>query len=303
MEDQIKQDFLSKTDLSSGRSFQTLQDSMNSALAEYAFVKPISTGFPELDQVLGGGLEAGNFFLMLGPAKSGKSTILRCIGLKMAETNPVIYANVEQLSRTTSGKIFQMYYGEDFRVSAQGMDPIKAAHMRGKIYQMPSIPFYITAFEDSIGSKAFNGQVGKMLGEAVDAVENIHGVKPVVVLENLTNVYNERTGSKDNLTNIVSQTIDDIDTFCRMKQVAVVIAHHTPKILGDRPGLDDVRDSKRVTDLAHAIFCCYTKEAVDKGTGRVEFRDHRLAFLAGRESDEYKDWSVQVGRNAKMTLQ
>ena len=47
--------------------------------------EPVSSGLPELDQLLGGGLDRGTTALILGPAGTGKSTLALQYAVQMAE--------------------------------------------------------------------------------------------------------------------------------------------------------------------------------------------------------------------------
>lgn len=56
----------------------------------------LSTGFPDLDTVLGGGILQGSVSLLAGQPGIGKSTLLMQICAKIAETRPVLYVSGEE---------------------------------------------------------------------------------------------------------------------------------------------------------------------------------------------------------------
>lgn len=56
----------------------------------------ISTGFSEVDDVLGGGLMPGGVVLLAGEPGIGKSTLLMQIALSVGTTNPVLYISGEE---------------------------------------------------------------------------------------------------------------------------------------------------------------------------------------------------------------
>ncbi|MFM2288705.1 MAG: hypothetical protein RL684_1848, partial [Pseudomonadota bacterium] len=62
-----------------------------------------STGLPELDRVLGGGLTAGSVGLIGGEPGIGKSTLLLQVAAGMAATRTVVYASGEE----STGQIAQ----------------------------------------------------------------------------------------------------------------------------------------------------------------------------------------------------
>lgn len=58
--------------------------------------KRLKTGFPELDNVLGGGILLGSVTLLTGQPGIGKSTLLMQISTKIAEEHPVLYVSGEE---------------------------------------------------------------------------------------------------------------------------------------------------------------------------------------------------------------
>src|SRR3990167_8968322 len=92
-----------------------LQPAGRRSVSEYLKLKLIPTGIVQIDEVLEGGLEQGNFYLFLGPAKSGKSSFLRSIGLALANRTPILYVNFEQLGRSSFSTIYQKIHGVPLR--------------------------------------------------------------------------------------------------------------------------------------------------------------------------------------------
>ncbi len=69
--------------------------SMNS-IASSETVKRFSTGVPDLDEVLGGGVLPGGVILLAGQPGIGKSTLLLQVASSIASTVPVLYASGEE---------------------------------------------------------------------------------------------------------------------------------------------------------------------------------------------------------------
>lgn len=271
-----------------------LQDAGRQAIQEYLQQKSVSTGNTAIDSVLEGGIEAGNFYLWLGASKSGKSTTLRALGLSMAKNFPVLYVNFEQLGRN----VFAKLYEQQFKVSLREEVHKNPELSFENILKMPDRDFYIAFWTDKLENKAFNAGVREKLMESVEWMRSRDMEKrtPVIIMENLSDIYNERVGGGDNLVNVVTQTAQDIKNFCISNELSVFLAHHSGKLAKGqtRPTMDDVRDSKRVVDLAHSIFTAFTREECEKGTDRVIRQTRHLAYLAGRGSGEYHEWEVSM---------
>jgi archaellum biogenesis ATPase FlaH len=270
-----------------------LPQSGQRATEEYLRQRTVSSGIKAIDEVLEGGLETGNYYLFLGNAKNGKSTILRCMGISYARKgHPVLYCNYEQPGKNTFAKIYQMLYGKEFRAGVHGSVE-EQMETEKLVRNMPTVPFYIAFWVGQLESNAFNGEVRGCLKESIDAIAKKHdGLKPLIILENLTDVYNEREGKNDNTTNIVSQTARDIKKFAIDNDVVILLAHHTGKLNGEVPNMDNARDSGRVTDLAHSIFAAHL--TVDETVMGIMIPSYQLLFLAGRSSNTPKTWDVDL---------
>lgn len=271
-----------------------LHDAGRQSIQEYLSQKSVSTGNVGIDDVLEGGIEAGNFYLWLGASKSGKSTTLRSLGLSMAKNFPVLYVNFEQLGRN----VFAKLYEQQFKVSLREEVHRNTNLTFENVLKMPNHDFYIAFWTDKLENKAFNSGVREKLLESVNWMRANDPQKrtPVVIMENLSDIYNERVGGGENLVNVVTQTAQDIKNFCLTNELSVFLAHHSGKLAKgqSRPSMDDVRDSKRVVDLAHSIFTAFVREECEKGTDRVIRTTRHLAYLAGRGKGEYHEWDVRM---------
>lgn len=271
--------------------YLSLHQAGEQAILEYLKQHPVTTGSAEIDYVLDGGVEVGNYYLFLGSAKHGKSTVLRALGLSLAaKGTPVLYLNFEQVARNVFSKIYSMVYGESLRDKVH----TEAQQAYENVYKLPETPFFIATWPDKLLEKSFNSTIRKHLEENVAQIKKDHGgVPPIVIIENLSDIYNERVNGSDSLVNIVTQTAQDIKNFCMLNEVAVFLAHHTAKIGGEEPEMDDVRDSKRVVDLAHSIFAAYMVLEYEGDTD-IERKHYRLKYLAGRGLSDMRRWNVRV---------
>ncbi len=278
-----------------------LHDAGRRSIEEYLQQKAVGTGISAIDNVLDGGIEAGNFYLWLGAAKDGKSTTLRCLGLAIAKNHPVLYVNFEQLGRNVFAKLYQ----QQFHVSLRQEVHENTNQSFENVLKMPNHDLYLAFWTDKLQNKSFNMGVRERLKAEVDILRAADKEKrmPVIIMENLTDIYNERMNGQDNVTNMVTQTAQDIKNFCIENEMSIFLAHHSGKLARGqkRPSMDDARDSKRVCDLAHSIFTAFKREDVDQKTGEVMATSYHLAYLAGRGSGEYKEWDVSV-KGLEMTL-
>jgi len=277
-----------------------LRDAGQRAMAEYLALRPIKVGIAELDEVLEGGIEQGDYYLFIGASKSGKSTVLRNIGLTLAKKSPVLYLNFEQLGRNVFSALYKLRTGRAFRDDiAENQDMTD-----DEIQRFPDIPFFMAFWADTIKSKSFNKEITVNLKRSVDVITEMEGERPVIIFENLSDVYNERIRGSDNVENVASQTIMDIKNFCKDNEVAMFLAHHTPKLGGQAPTVENGRDSNRIADMAHSIFACHVVEEEGKdmyGYETVE-KTHILSYLRGRSSQDSKKWSISLKNDGGFDL-
>ncbi len=244
---------------------------------------------------------AGTWSIRLRRHPKSRGTTLRCLGLAIAKNHPVLYVNFEQLGRNVFAKLYQ----QQFHVSLRQEVHENTNQSFENVLKMPNHDLYLAFWTDKLQNKSFNMGVRERLKAEVDILRAADKEKrmPVIIMENLTDIYNERMNGQDNVTNMVTQTAQDIKNFCIENEMSIFLAHHSGKLARGqkRPSMDDARDSKRVCDLAHSIFTAFKREDVDQKTGEVMATSYHLAYLAGRGSGEYKEWDVSV-KGLEMTL-
>ncbi len=79
-------------------SGQVLSPQTMQSISAEDSIKRLSTGFLDLDEVLGGGILPGGVILMAGQPGIGKSTLLLQVSAYVAKTTPVLYASGEESS-------------------------------------------------------------------------------------------------------------------------------------------------------------------------------------------------------------
>jgi DNA repair protein RadA/Sms len=80
----------------SGSSGRLLTPQTMQAISHEASVARLTTGIPDLDIVLGGGILPGGVILLAGQPGIGKSTLLLQVTAAVAKTAPVLYASGEE---------------------------------------------------------------------------------------------------------------------------------------------------------------------------------------------------------------
>jgi len=269
-----------------------LKDAGRESMRELLSFHPVPTGNSEIDTILEGGIEMGNYYLFLGAAKAGKSTFLRCLGMSIAEKHPVLYLNFEQRARSTFSKIYELTYKHTLREMVHHNLEL----VENNISKLPDFPFYVAFWPDDLDTKSFNKVIQHRLEKNLELIaeNDPEKRKPIVFIENLSDIYNERINGQDNMVNVVTQTAQDIKNFCIKHDIAIFMAHHSAKMERGQiePSMDDVRDSKRVIDIAHSIFSVYSVHKTD-ALGRETY-DRKMKYIAGRGAGNPKKWNVIV---------
>lgn len=80
----------------SGNSGKVLKVQTMHSISSQESIQRLSTGFKDLDEVLGGGILPGGVVLMAGQPGIGKSTLLLQVSAFVAKTNSVLYASGEE---------------------------------------------------------------------------------------------------------------------------------------------------------------------------------------------------------------
>lgn len=80
----------------SGNSGSVLKVQTMRSISSQESIKRLSTGFKDLDEVLGGGILPGGVILIAGQPGIGKSTLLLQVSAFIAKTNSVLYASGEE---------------------------------------------------------------------------------------------------------------------------------------------------------------------------------------------------------------
>lgn len=139
MESEFRQDYAEETD-----SFKPIADILQNEIiptldAYFHEEKSeflISTGFPEIDKLLNGGLYLSDFLAIVAPPKSAKSAFALQIGLKIAKNYTVGLLSLE-MSNLQNGLRFIAQKSYEDSIDKHGTDEeaISASWLRPGIYQ------------------------------------------------------------------------------------------------------------------------------------------------------------------------
>ena len=96
----------------------------------------ISTGFPEIDDILGGGLYLSDFLAIVAPPKSAKSAFALQLALKISERETVGLLSLE-MSNLQNGLRFiaQKSFADSIEKYGDDKDAISASYLRPGIYE------------------------------------------------------------------------------------------------------------------------------------------------------------------------
>lgn len=108
----------------------------------------ISTGFPQIDEVLNGGLYRSDFLAIVAPPKSAKSAFALQLALKLADQDETVALLSLEMSNLQNGLRFisQKSYTDSLGKNGTPIDAIDSSHLRPGIYQST----YRQAFETAV---------------------------------------------------------------------------------------------------------------------------------------------------------
>ncbi len=173
----------------------------------------LSSGFEELDRVLGGGFVSGQVVLLAGEPGVGKSTLLLQVALNISEVGKVLYVSVEEsfsqiysrykrLAKEKVGKGKNLIFSEDMVTekivnllqeekpslcvvdSIQALESSQASGITGGVSQIRINGYLLTKVAKKLGIPIILvGQITKdgvvagpkVLEHIVDSVLNLHG--------------------------------------------------------------------------------------------------------------------------------
>lgn len=215
---------------------KTFKSSSNSALASFAIkstegkaikLSEISleqkkirtlTGFPELDRVLGGGLQAGSFILMGGDPGIGKSTLLlQVVGHLSAQGKKVLYISGEESLDQVKSRSLRLNVDQNLLFMAETdleqvlneienikpelliIDSIQAVHLGSKD-SFPGSPSQIRDCASLLMQIAKKANITTILIGHITKEGNIAGPK---LLEHMVDVVLYFEGDKQNYFRMV----------------------------------------------------------------------------------------------------
>ncbi len=125
----------------------------------------ISTGIPEVDRVLGGGMVPNGYFLLGGDPGIGKSTLLLQISAFVSRSGPVLYITAEESAGQTRIRAERLgALPQDLYVMAEGNIQTIEDAIKAKPWHLVVVDSLQTVFDAEIESAP--GSVGQVRGVA-----------------------------------------------------------------------------------------------------------------------------------------
>lgn len=112
-----------------------------------------STGIPEVDRVLGGGIVPGAFVLLGGDPGIGKSTLLLQIAAHVSQRGPVLYVTAEESEVQTRIRAERLGVNSDnLFLLAEGDVHVVTAAMKARPWMMAVVDSLQTAYNPELES-------------------------------------------------------------------------------------------------------------------------------------------------------
>ncbi|MFT4288207.1 DnaB-like helicase C-terminal domain-containing protein [Nocardioides sp.] len=192
------------------------------------------TGFGVLDDVLDGGLRAGNLILLAGPQGQGKTTMALQIARNAAAAgHAVIYFCYEHDPEVLLGRLVSLEAGELYDTHAPNQDRFRhlfedsRANPNGLVGRLQELPTATEALQSVLRyEKRFHVHRStgsatniKVISEAVEQVRHETGLEPLVIVDYLQKV---KVDSGSNVeAERVTEVVEDLKDLAIMHQVPV----------------------------------------------------------------------------------
>lgn len=267
------------------------------------------TGFSALDDVLSGGLRAGNLILLTGAQGLGKTTMAVQIARNAVRSGRhVLYFVYEHDAQSVLERILALEIGEQndpqsanlvrVRQAFEGVDNGTGGLAERMSYVRGAIPALerMMEYSDRLHVHNSSGNTTSMtiITNAVEQVWRQTGEAPMVVVDYLQKVkIDGGSDIEDERVTVVVEQLKDLSLDARVPVLAIVAADKEGLETGKRLRAQHLRGSTALAYEADVLLVLAHKYDV--------IARHHLVFDAG-QAERYKDWavvSVEKNRNGR----
>ncbi len=214
-------------------------------------VKPVSTGSPDLDGIIGG-FENGRLYVLSAPTKQGKTTLAQTVMYNMAKQG--------------DGSIFFSYEMGWKEVTKKWMDMDQV----GRTGKPTNLPMYIPIELDRKGGELQY----QWLYEAMLKAKEEQNIK-LAVIDHLHFLLPLK--DFQNTSFIIGGIVREIKRMAVRLDIPIILICHVQKIKDDKvPDWTDIRDSSFITQEADCVLMMFrtknknaAKKVTDDGTEDV----------------------------------
>lgn len=267
------------------------------------------TGFDALDEVLSGGLRAGNLILLTGAQGLGKTTMCVQIARNAARAGRhVLYFVYEHDAQSILERILALEIGEQnepqsanlvrVRQAFEGVDngvgglAERMMYVRGAIPALERIMDYSERLH--VHNSSGNTTTMTVITNAVEQVWRQTGEAPLVVVDYLQKVkLDGGSDIEDERVTVVVEQLKDLALDAKVPVLAIVAADKEGLETGKRLRAQHLRGSTALAYEADVLLVLAHKYDV--------IARHHLVFDAAA-AEHYKDWavvSVEKNRNGR----
>lgn len=182
-------------------------------------IKPITTGFVGFDELMGGGLRAGDLFVLSGRSGMGKTTIGLNLMNNYIDLNPVLFSYEVQVNRVYD-KLVKMMMGADPNVFTP--------------------------------KKNVSGDIDWISDRVMEAISKYNS--KFIVIDHLDFLTTDHT-SDDGRRNEINSIITRLKTLAVENNLIIILQVHVKKTKDERTALgnNDLADSRSIANLADYV--------------------------------------------------
>jgi replicative DNA helicase len=231
---------------------------MDSRVAAGSTGDTVATGFPSLDQLLGGGIRRQDLVVLGGDVGSGKSSFALAIALRAARLGtPVALLSGEMSEERLTERVLAL----DGRVSVDVLrsgtiDDVSRAAIGAAALRLRDLPLHIRSL------------TGEHFGEVVAALDTVPR-RGLLVVDDLQ--MTAGPGTAESTEERLAQVVRALKALALERDVAVLAVAQLPRFhpgrRDPRPVLEDLGGLGVVKQTADVVLALYREEMYRPGSG------------------------------------